>query len=125
VCQPGQATPRPGRAPRTDGSRAAASTTVPGPSARVEAFLTVPLYKKIYDEFSDSLLPDDIGLEARLQRFGVTRNETSRARQVFARSAEQAGLFDAGSRDRLIKPSVDRVDEPAERSRLLSRSGTA
>jgi hypothetical protein len=32
----------------------------------------VPLYGKIYAEFSDSRLPDDVGLEARLQQFGVT-----------------------------------------------------
>jgi hypothetical protein len=80
--------------------------------ARVEAFLMVPLYGKIYAEFSDSRLPDDVGLEARLQHFGVTRNQTSRARQVFARSADQAGFFETAGRTRLIKPSVGHRDGP-------------
>lgn len=75
-------------------------------ASRVEAFLEVPLYKRIYDEFNDTQLPGDPGLEARIRNFGVTPNQLSRARQVFMRAAEQAGFFKTAGRRRLVAPPV-------------------
>lgn len=86
--------------------------------ARADAFLNVPLYRKLYDEFLGSTLPDDSGLEARIRALGVSSKQVSTARQVFARAAEQAGFF-AHGRNRLVMPPKGRVgsgavDPPAD-----------
>ena len=51
-----------------------------------------------------------------MQALGVTRNQSSRARQLFARSAEQAGFFETAGRNRLVKPSVVQRDAPQDES---------
>jgi hypothetical protein len=74
-------------------------------AARVDAFLSVPLYNRIYETFKTGMLPKDIGLENEMQRLGVPPKQADTARQVFARSAKQAGFFESGT-DRLVKPVV-------------------
>jgi len=74
-------------------------------AARVEAFLTVPLYKAIYDKFKGSVLPPDNGLESAIVSLGVAQKQKERARQVFRRSAQQAGFFQFGT-DRLVQPAI-------------------
>lgn len=80
-------------------------------AARVEAFLTVPLYKEIYNKFKESALPPDAGLEAAVVSLGVAQKQKERARQVFKRSAQQAGFFQFGT-DRLVRPAI-RASTPA------------
>lgn len=76
-------------------------------SAKVEAFLKVPLYKKLYDEFRNKQLPPrPAALENTFVNFGVAPKQKERSRQAFDRSAQQAGFFEAGGRDRLIRPAV-------------------
>lgn len=74
--------------------------------ARVEAFLTVPLYARIFEKHRGGKLPDIKGIEAEIASLGVTAKQVSRARQTFQRAAEQAGFFDHG-RDRLVQPSTN------------------
>ena len=75
-------------------------------NARVESFLRVPLYRKIYDEFRNRQLPPrPAALEHAIVTFGVAQKQKERARQVFDRSAQQAGFFDQGGRDRLVRPA--------------------
>jgi len=71
--------------------------------AKADAFLAVPLYKAIYDQFRGNVLPPAPALERIMQQLGVSSKQTSRARQAFERSAEQAGYFEAG-KDRLVRP---------------------
>ncbi|TFL15593.1 hypothetical protein CSC67_02375 [Pusillimonas caeni] len=73
--------------------------------ARVLAFMTVPLYSRVYDEFKGSALPPQAGLERTLERIGVGAKVKDKARQVMMRSAKQAGFLDAAS-DRLVKPVI-------------------
>jgi hypothetical protein len=73
-------------------------------AARVEAFLAVPLYAKVYDEFKSGSLPPTSGLEAAMVKMGVAEKQKDKARQVFQRSAKQAGFSEYG--DRLVMPSV-------------------
>lgn len=74
-------------------------------AARVEAFLRVPLYKKLYEDFRNRTLPPrPAALEKTLVSFGVAPKQKERARQAFDRSAQQAGFFDQGGKDRLIRP---------------------
>jgi hypothetical protein len=72
--------------------------------ARVEAFLNVPLYKAVYDKFRGVSLPPTAGLEREMLAMGVAPKQKEKARQVFMRSAKQAGFFEFGT-DRLVLPS--------------------
>lgn len=73
--------------------------------ARVAAFLTVPLYKAVYEQFKGSILPPTNGLEAALVTLGVGEKQKERARQILQRSAQQAGFFQFGT-DRLVLPAI-------------------
>lgn len=79
-------------------------------SARVQAFLHVPLFQKVYEEFKGRPLPPRAALERTLVNFGVAEKVKDRARQILDRSAKQAAFFDAAS-DRLVKPRVDEVSD--------------
>jgi hypothetical protein len=76
-----------------------------GQGARIEAFLAVPLFKRIYERYRGGPLPPTPALEQFMVDLGVAPNQRDRARQVFLRSAEQAGFFAEG-RDRLVKPAT-------------------
>jgi hypothetical protein len=74
-------------------------------AAKVDAFLKVPLYKKVYEEFRNRQLPPrPAALEHAFVGFGVAPKQKDRARIAFDKSAQQAGFFDQGGRDRLIRP---------------------
>ena len=72
---------------------------------RVEAFLNVPLFGQMYKKLQDILLPPPAAIERQMEELGVVSKQTSRARQVFLRSARDAGFFEI-SGDRLVKPST-------------------
>jgi len=75
-------------------------------AARAEAFLTIPLYKKIYEQFKGATLPPTSGLETAIVTLGVAPKQKDKARQVFQRSATQAGFFEVGGTSRLVMPSI-------------------
>jgi hypothetical protein len=75
-------------------------------TARVEAFLTVPLYKAIYEDFkSGTPLPPAQGLESKMVSLGVSNKQKDKARQVFQRSAKEAGFFAYGT-TKLVYPAA-------------------
>jgi hypothetical protein len=74
-------------------------------AARVEAFLNVPLYKAVYEQFKGSVLPPTNGLESAVGTLGVASKQRERARQILQRSAQEAGFFQFGT-DRLVLPAV-------------------
>lgn len=78
-------------------------------AAKADAFLNVPLYRRVYDEHKGSTIPPVAALEREFLGFGVAPKQTARARQVFERSAEQAGYFEVG-KDRLVRPTVRQGD---------------
>jgi hypothetical protein len=74
--------------------------------ARRDAFLNVALYKRTYDEFRGRLLPPrPHGLEQAFVKFGVSAKQKEAARQIFEKSAQQAGFFDTGT-DKLVEPII-------------------
>jgi hypothetical protein len=76
-------------------------------AARADAFLKVPLYRKVYEEFRNKQLPPrPVALEHAFVGLGVAAKQKDKARYAFDRSAQQAGYFDQGGRDRLIRPPV-------------------
>lgn len=81
-------------------------------AARAEAFLAVPLYNKVYEQFKTGSLPPASGLEAAMVTMGVAQKQKDKARQVFQRAAKQAGFFEYGA-DRLVKPSIKANAAPA------------
>lgn len=73
-------------------------------SAKVDAFLVVPLYARIYDNYKGFTLPGAAALEKFMREVGVAPKQTGKARQAFMRSARQAGFFAHGE-DRLVRPA--------------------
>jgi hypothetical protein len=71
--------------------------------ARVDAFLNVPLYNKIFETYRGHRLPPPRAIESAMVSLGVTSKQKERARQAFERSAKQAGFFEDGA-DRLVRP---------------------
>lgn len=72
--------------------------------AKVEAFLTVPLYREIHQKYSGILLPNAVGLEREMADLGVAAKQTDKARQAFQRSAQEAGFFKEGN-NKLVRPA--------------------
>src|ERR1039458_1161308 len=64
--------------------------------AKVDAFLGVPLYQRVYEQFKGATLPPSAGLESAMVTMGVAPKQKTVARQVFARSANLAGFFWSG-----------------------------
>jgi hypothetical protein len=73
--------------------------------AKARAFLTVPLYKAIFEKYKSGILPPTAALEREIVALGVSEKQKERARQVFERSADQAGFFEHG-KNRLVMPGV-------------------
>jgi hypothetical protein len=74
-------------------------------SVRRDAFLRVPLYQKVFDEYKGSPLPPPPALERIMKGYGVGDKVADKARQVMMRSAKQAGYFDLAG-DRLTAPPI-------------------
>jgi hypothetical protein len=82
--------------------------------AKARAFLNAPLYRAVYDNYKDGVLPPPAALSRDMVGLGVAEKTKDRARQLFERSAEIAGFF-AHGKNRLVMPGVAIKDEtPAE-----------
>lgn len=74
-------------------------------AAKAEAFLLIPLYQKVYEQFKGVNLPPLAGLETAMVNMGVAPKQKGTARQVFHRSATFAGFFWSGA-GRLVYPKI-------------------
>lgn len=72
-------------------------------AAKVEAFLKVPLYRALLDKLIGQPLPPAAAVERMAEQLGVAPKQKDKARQVFMRSAKQAGFFEISS-ERLAMP---------------------
>jgi hypothetical protein len=81
-------------------------------AAKADAFLAVPLFSKVYEQFKGGVLPPAAGLETAMVALGVTPKQKDTARQVFHRSATEAGFFAYGP-SRLVLPSFKPSSTPA------------
>lgn len=81
-------------------------TPVDGRNARVQAFLSVDLFKKVYERYRGTTLPENVGLRNLLQQpdFQVVPDRIAPTVRILLDSAEQAGLFETGGRTRMILP---------------------
>lgn len=83
-------------------------------AAKVQAFLSVPLYAAVFDKYKGGTLPPTAALEREMVGLGVSDKQKDRARQVFERAAEQAGFFEHG-KNRLVQPGLaSRSDKSSE-----------
>lgn len=71
--------------------------------ARLDAFMVVPLFKQLFDRLNGQPMPPIAAIERMAEGLGVAPKQKDKARQVFQRSAKQAGLFELSS-DRLSLP---------------------
>jgi hypothetical protein len=83
--------------------------------ARVDAFMSVPLYRAIFEKYKGHLLPPPAALEREMANLGVSSKQTDKARQAFERSAQKAGFFEHGS-DRLVMPSSSSRGSDSQKS---------
>lgn len=74
--------------------------------AKAEAFQNVELYKKVYEENRGRMLSKAAGLEAEMVALGVSPNQKEKARQIFEKSAREAGYFASGA-GRLVEPTFN------------------
>lgn len=72
-------------------------------AAKAEAFLNIPLYRKVYEEHKGGTIPPTAALQREMVGYGVAAKQAPKARQVMERSAEAAGFYEKG-RDRLVAP---------------------
>jgi hypothetical protein len=90
------------------------------PVARADAFLRVPLYAAVYQKYRDRKLPHRQLLENEMKDLGVPSKQVDKARQVFERSARQAGLLDVAD-NRLVHPRLSRP-QIGNNSRIAAES---
>ena len=81
--------------------------------ARAAAFLNVPLYSQIFEKYRGKLLPPAKALEREMVTLGVIPTQSAAARQIFQRSAREAGYFNSGD-DRLVRPRATSGGAAAE-----------
>ncbi|HEX4486154.1 MAG TPA: hypothetical protein VH088_07815 [Terriglobales bacterium] len=79
--------------------------------AKADAFLSVPLYRAVYDKYKGNTLPPPNGLEGEMVSLGVSFKQKDKARQYFQRSAAQADFFWSGQ-DRLVMPVAGNHQKP-------------
>lgn len=81
-------------------------------AARSEAFLRVPLFRAMYDQYKGYALPPQKAIENQMEQLGVPPKQVDRARQTFASSAEYAGYLDSQN-GRFVKPATAAPPPPS------------
>jgi hypothetical protein len=76
-------------------------------AARLDSFMTVPLYKALFDKLNGQTLPPPAAVERMAEHLGVAPKQKDKARQTFMRSAKTAGLFELSSERLSIPPSLN------------------
>lgn len=86
-------------------------------AAKAEAFLRVPLYRRLYDDFKNKMLPSRfLGLENAFVALGVAPKSKEQARRMFDKSARSAGYFPNEKEDRLVAPVIVGTSPPSDRA---------
>jgi hypothetical protein len=79
-------------------------------AAKSDAFLRVPLYAKLYEEYQGYALPQAAAIQRKMELLGLPKKQVERARQVFAASVETAGFIN--NHGRFVKPVVSARADP-------------
>jgi hypothetical protein len=114
-----------GRSPELRPTRLALDILEPSyPDARenalFKAFVSVPLFRDVFNRFKGRAIPGNLALERALKdQFGVPAKQTGFVRARFLNSADQAGLFNgSGNRTRMAHPLEKPGNQPGDRPSL-------
>jgi hypothetical protein len=93
--------------------------------ARVQAFLAVELFKKVYEKFNGATLPSEVGLRNLLEtEYQVVKDRVTPTVRIMLDSADQAGLFKAaGNRTRMVMPLSGSFDSASRASTVTPPAG--
>lgn len=83
-------------------------------NAKVDAFLSVQLFSKIFEQYRGGQLPPEVGLANLFHgTYKIVNDRIVPSVRVFRKSAEQAGML-VGEKDkqRLIKPGISHHEAP-------------
>lgn len=82
--------------------------------AKLDAFLSVPLFKRVFDRFNGQPLPGEVGLRNLLEtEYEVVKDRVAPTVRLMLDAAEQAGFFKvAGNRSRMVLPPVEGAPAP-------------
>ena len=73
--------------------------------AKVDAFLSVELFERLYEDLGGSPLPDDVGLQNLIRDdYGVIDTRAAPTVRIMLASAEYAGLFATAGKERMVIP---------------------
>ena len=93
----------------TDRGKAILAPVMPedATKARVDAFLSIPLFEAIFQKFDGQTLPPETGMKnLLLHTFRIVSERVTQAYRVLMKSAEQAGFFSISQdRSRMIAPT--------------------
>ncbi|MGB6895949.1 MAG: hypothetical protein WBF37_08420 [Dehalococcoidia bacterium] len=90
---------------------------------RIEAFLSVPLFKAVYEHYRGQALPAEPGTKNALEhQFGVVKEQVATAYRVLMESADQAGFFATG-RTHLVEPPAKGAIGPPSEAKEAPRGG--
>jgi hypothetical protein len=92
-----------GKISLTPAGRAAIDATS-GPAASADAFLSVQLFRAMYNQYQGYALPPPAAIERQMEQLGVPPKQKERARQTFMKSAIYAGYVDQQT-GRFIRPA--------------------
>src|ERR1041385_609181 len=95
---------------------------VRGPAARAAAFVRVPLFRAMYDQYQGYALPPAAVIERQMEQLGVQPKQKERARQTFMKSAQYAGYVDQQT-GRFIRPANVAPPAPPPDDQSIKRNG--
>ncbi|QIS08835.1 hypothetical protein [Nocardia arthritidis] len=89
------------------------------PDALIALWMSVPIYRSIFEQYNGKTLPQDTGIESDLIRLGLAPKRASSIRATMMAAAELVGLR-ATAKDRLVVPAsrIPAVQSQAEKKRL-------
>jgi hypothetical protein len=76
-------------------------------AAKAEAFLAVDLFRRVFDMFNGSELPEEAGLKNLFENdFGVVKTRIVPTIRIMRESADEAGFFKLGGPRRMVMPTA-------------------
>ena len=87
--------------------------------AKVQSFLKVELYSRIYEDCKGRPLPPVAALTSMVIKLGVAPKQAERARQTFIKSANIAKFID-GKTENFVAPGFPQIDEPGSTEPMVT-----
>jgi hypothetical protein len=82
--------------------------------AKIAAFMDVELFKKVFQQYHGTTLPEEIGLRNLIEtEYGVVESRVVPTVRIMLDSAKQAGLLNTeGKGTRMVRPLASEADQP-------------